>query len=165
MAMASYETLPATTRSAPRPFSGPSASAWNSNLSMCAQQVFASTLLTRADLAVLLVSLAPQLEAEDQQIAGAFRYCRLPAPVKILTAVRCNLFAFDRLDHRFFPSQVARPEEVRSAVEGMCRILDIKPPVWCHGEEVTAGCTVISIPVRGEQIAELVSRLTETEKP
>lgn len=112
------------------------------------------------------MSLAPQLESVGIGRSPVLSdIVDLPCHREILTAVRCDLLAFDRLDHRFFPSQAARPEEVRSAVEGMCRILDIKPPVWCHGEEVTAGCALISIPVRGEQIAELVSRLTETEKP
>ena len=87
----------------------------------------------------------------------------LPCYRDVLTAVRYDLLAIDSLDHRFFPSRAARPEEVRRAVEVMCRSLGIKPPVWCHGEEVAAGCALISMPVRGEQVGELVSRLTDTE--
>lgn len=83
---------------------------------------------------------------------------------EVLTGNRCNLLVVDRLKHRFFPTRATRSEDVRSAIEEMCRILDIKPPVWCHGEDVTAGCDLTSIPVGGKQVADLVSRLTETEK-
>jgi len=166
MAMASYEALPADHPQRTSTLLRAKREWRNSNLSMCAQQVFVSPLLTRADLAVLLVSLVPQLESVGVGRSPVLSdIVDLPCYREVLTAVRCNLFAFDRRDHRFFPSQAARPDEVRSAVEAMCRILDIKPPEWCHGEEATAGCALISIPVRGQQVAELVSRLTETEKP
>ena len=166
VAMASYEALPADHPQRTSTLLRAKREWRNSNLSMCAQQVFVSPLLTRAELAVLLVSLAPQLESFGVGRSPVLSdIVELPCYREVLTAVRCDLLTFDRLDNRFFPSQAARPEEVRRAVEGMCRILDIKPPVWCQGEEVLAGCALISIPVRGDQVAELVSRLTETEKP
>ena len=163
-AMASYEALPANHPQRTSTLLRAKRQWRNSNLSMCAQQVFVSPLLTRAELAVLLVSLAPQLESVGTGRSPVLSdILDLPCYREVLTAARCDLLAFDRLEHRFFPFQAVRPEEVRGAVEVMCRILEIKPPVWCHGEEVTAGCAVISMPVRGEQVAELVSRLTETE--
>jgi hypothetical protein len=90
----------------------------------------------------------------------------LPCLSEVLTAVRFDLLDVDRLDHRFFPSRAARPEEVRSAVESLCHVLDLKPPVWCEEGGATAGCTlVVSEPVRGQQVAAMVSRLIEAERP
>ena len=138
----------------------------SSNLSQCAQQAVASPQLTRSELAILLVSLAPQLAAVGSGSSAVLSdIVDQPCYLDVLTAVRSNLFAVDRLDHRFFPSRSARLAEVHSAVEGLCQILDLKPPVWCQGAEATADCTLISVPVRGQQVAELVSRLTDVTEP
>ena len=134
----------------------------SSNLPPYAQQVFSSPRLTRSQLAILLVSLAPQLEAfvrGDSPVLSDVD--DLPCLREVLTAVRLDLFDIDRLEHRFFPTRAARLEEVRRAVEGLCHILEIEPPVWCEGAEAPAGCSLVSEPVRGEQVAEVVSRLTE----
>jgi len=135
-----------------------------SNLQECARQSIASPRLTRSELAILLVSLAPQLEAAGGGSSPVMSdIIELPCYRRVLTAVRLGLLNFDHLEHRFFPSRAARPEEVRSAVAGLCHILDLKPPVWCGQAETTAGCTLLSVPVRGEQVAMMVSRLTEEE--
>jgi hypothetical protein len=138
----------------------------SSNLPQCAQQAVASPRLTRSELAILLVSLAPQLVAvESGGSAVLSDIVDQPCYLDVLTAVRCNLLVVDRLENRFFPSRSARLAEVHSAVESLCRILDLKPPVWCQGAEATADCTLISVPVRGQQVAELVSRLTDVAEP
>jgi hypothetical protein len=138
----------------------------SSNLPLCAQQAIASPRLTRSDLAVLLVSLAPQLEA---LVGGRSPVLSdivdLPCLRGVLTAVRFDLLGVDRLDHSFFPFRAARPEEVRSAVESLCHVLDLKPPVWCEEGGVAAGCTLVSDPVRGQQVADMVSQLMEGERP
>ncbi len=137
-----------------------------SNLPRCAQQAIASTRLTRSELAILVVSMAPQLEMTRGASSPVLSdIIDLPCYGDVVTAARLGLLDVDRLEHRFFPARAARPEEVRGAVAGLCHLLDIVVPVWCGDTGAPVGCTPLSLPVRGAQVAELVSRLTETEKP
>ncbi len=165
-AMNLYETLPADNPERTASLLRAKLEWRSSNLPPCAQQVIVSPQLTRSELAILLVSLAPQLETFGGARSPVLSdIVDLPCLRRVLTAVRFDLLAVDRLDHRFFPSRAARPEEVRSAVEGLCRILDLQPPVWCREGGATAGCTLVSEPVRGQQVAAMVSRLIEAERP
>jgi tetratricopeptide (TPR) repeat protein len=137
-----------------------------SNLPPCARQAIASPDLTRAELAILLVSLAPQLETVEGESPPVLSdIVDLPCYREILTAARLELVAGDPREHRFFPRRPVQPEELRSAVDGLCHVLDLTPPLWCEEAEPGAGCTAVSAPVSGEQVAELVSRLTEAEGP
>ena len=137
----------------------------SSNLPVCAQQAIASPRLTRSELAILLVSLAPELEpAAGGSSPMLSDIVDLPCFNGVLIVVRLGLLDIDRLEHRFFPSRAARPEEVRSAVEGLCHVLDLKPPAWCGEAGAAASCTLVSEPLRGQQVAEMVSRLVEAER-
>lgn len=136
------------------------------NLSSSAQEAIASPRLTRSELGILLVSLAPQLGAVEGGSSPVMSdILDLPCYLGVVTAVRADLLGFDRLDHSFFPFRTARADEVRHAVERLCHILKLRPPQWCEGAETPAGCIQFSEPVAGEQVAELVSRLTEADQP
>jgi hypothetical protein len=85
----------------------------------------------------------------------------LPCSRDILTAARLELLASDPLEHRFYPNRPAQGAEVRDAVDALCHLLGLRAPVWC--EQPGQGCTVLPEPASGEQLAEAVMRLLETE--
>ena len=137
----------------------------SSNLPACAQQAIASPRLTRFELAILLVSMAPELEpAAGGSSPMLSDIVDLPCFSRALVVVRLGLLDIDRREHRFFPLRAARPEEVRSAVEGLCNVLDLRPPAWCGEAEAATSCTLISEPLRGQQVAEMVTKLVEAAK-
>jgi hypothetical protein len=85
----------------------------------------------------------------------------LPCSRDIVTAVRLDLLSSDPLEHRFYPSRTARGDELRDAVDGLCHLIGLQAPVWC--EEPGPGCMLLAEPVSGEQLADAVMRLLETE--
>ncbi len=133
-----------------------------SHLPPCARTALSSPELTRSQLAILLVALAPQLESIGGSASPVLSdIVDLPCSRNIITAVRLDLLSSDSLEHRFFPNRTARGAEVRDAVDGLCHLLGLQAPVWC--EEPGSGCTVLSEPVSGEQFTDAVMGLLETE--
>lgn len=132
------------------------------HLPPCARAALSSPRLTRSQLAILLVSLAPQVESFAGGPAPVLSdVVDLPCSRDIVTAARLDLLSSDPLERRFFPNRPARGREVRDAVDGLCHLLGLEAPVWC--EQPAPGCTVLSEPVSGEQLAETLTRLLETE--
>jgi len=135
-----------------------------SNLAPCVRAALASPRLTRSQLAILLVALAPQLGTIGGGAPPVLSdIVDLPCSDEIVTAARLELVGSDPLEHRFYPARPARADEVRDAVDGLCHLLALKPPVWCP--EPGPGCTVLSDPIGGSQLAETVLQLLETEGP
>jgi len=131
-------------------------------LPACARTALSSPRLTRSQLAILLVTLAPQLETlEGGPPPVLSDVVDLACSSDIVTAVRFDLLSSDPLERRFFPNRPARVHEVRDAVDALCHLLGLQAPVWCA--QPGPGCTVLSEPVGGDQVAETVLRLLETE--
>jgi tetratricopeptide (TPR) repeat protein len=131
------------------------------------QEALASPDLTRAELAVVLVSSTPELEGlVGGTVPVLSDIIELPSHREILTAVRLELFEVDPFEHRFAPQRIATREEVHSAVEGLCHLLGLSTPVWCAPDDVvSSSCTTLADPVSGEETAALVMSLVQGEPP
>ncbi len=122
-----------------------------------------STNLNRAGLAVILVSLAPQLETQP---GGAVPLLSdimdLPSQREILTAVRLGLIDSDQLDHRFNPDRPVAAGEVHSAIDRMSGLLTLDRPHWCtNGDD--SPCTSLDPPISGQRVAGIVITLVARE--
>jgi hypothetical protein len=126
-----------------------------------------SEQLNRAELAVLIIALAPQLEGfGGSKVPLLSDIVDLPSYREILTAVRLELIDPDPLEHRFFPERVTNPAEVRLAVDGLCHLLALPTPVWCEPEIVLSSpCVDIEKPVTGREVAELILEIVQREDP
>lgn len=126
-----------------------------------------SQQLTRAELAVLIVALAPQLEGfGGSNVPLLSDIVDLPSYREILTAVRLQLIDPDPLEHRFFPERVTSPAEVRLAVDGLCHLLALPTPVWCEPDIVLSSpCVDIEKPVTGSEVAGLILEMVQKEDP
>jgi hypothetical protein len=80
----------------------------------------------------------------------------LPSQNEILTAARLGLVDSDRFLHRFDPDRLATASEVRSAVDRLARVLDLRSPRWCTTETDDQPCTAIVEPITGESVAQIV---------
>jgi hypothetical protein len=83
----------------------------------------------------------------------------LPSQDEILTATRLGLIGSDRFLHRFVPEQTATPEEVRTALDNLGRLLGVDGPRWCVGSEEIEDCIELEAPIAGETVAALVIEL------
>jgi hypothetical protein len=124
-----------------------------------------SQRLNRAELAVLMVALAPQLEGfGGSNVPLLSDIVDLASYREILTAVRLQLIDPDPLEHRFFPERSTSPAEIRLAVDGLCHLLALPTPVWCEPEVVLSSpCVEIEKPVTGREVAELILEIVQRE--
>ncbi len=158
-AMATYQALPPD-------FAGRNAALsrarlrWRiANLPPYVQQAIAAVSLDRAQLAVLLVDLAPQIEGLAGTRAPLLSdIVELPSYREILTSVSTGLLHADLLDHRFFPERPASPRELQSSLERLSQLLGVTAPTWCVEPE-SAACTPVPEPVSGAAVTELVLAL------
>jgi tetratricopeptide (TPR) repeat protein len=129
------------------------------------RQALESEAVTRAELAVAMVALAPEVETLGGGTVPLLSdIVDLPSQREIVTAVRTGLLNADPLEYRFFPDRVARPREIRSAVSLLCALLDLYPPVWCDPEDVvSSSCIDLFGPMSGAELAALLLRLLQQE--
>lgn len=122
------------------------------------QESVASESLTRAQLAVLVISLAPKLETLDGEPPPLMPdIVDHPAQRQVLTAVRLGLVEPDPLDGLFYPDRPASPDLVRAVVTSACHMAGYAPPLWCEaGAMVESGCHSLTTPVSGASIVSLV---------
>jgi hypothetical protein len=121
------------------------------------QAAIVSPELSRVELAVLMIALAPQLEAiENGRVPLLTDIVDLPSQREIVAAVRLELMEIDPLEHRFFPNQVATEREIKLAVDRLAEQLGAPPPLWCSPPEVVSSCLQIAEPVSGQWLADLV---------
>ncbi len=124
-----------------------------------------SPSLTRQQLAVLLVSLLPQLESlSGGQVPLMSDIVDLPGRGEIVTVVRLGLMSVDRLEHRFDPLREVTPEQAREAVDAAVERLGWSPVEWC-GDVVSSGCSDIAAPVTGHAVTRVLLELAEGERP
>jgi hypothetical protein len=130
-------------------------------------QALASADLSRFELAVLLIALAPQADAiGGGEVPVLSDIVDLPSHREILAAVRLDLLEIDPIEHQFHPRHKVTIEETQHAVDGLCHLLGVDAPLWCEDDNVVlSSCTALSSPVTGQEVAELVVALVEGEAP
>jgi tetratricopeptide (TPR) repeat protein len=136
------------------------------NLPTYVQNALRAPSLSRSQLAVLLVSLAPQIESiSGGRVPLLQDIVDLPSYREILTAVRLELLEIDPLEHRFFPDRDITDDEVREAISGLSHLLGQRPPLWCTPEtEDRSSCLDLPVPASGDAVAELVLRIAQGEQ-
>ena len=137
--------------------------AWRvSNLPPWVQEALRSPALTRAQLAVVLVSLAPQVEARATGTPPLLSdIVDLPSQREIVTAVRAGLLDADTLEHTFRPGDPAGVESTRLAIDRLCGLLGRTPPSWCDQNPGTGTCVALDDPPTGPQVASLLKTILE----
>ena len=120
------------------------------------QDAMLSMELERAQLAVILVTLAPRVERlAGGQVPLLSDIVDMPSQQEIVTATRLGLIPVDRFDHRFNPLRLATVEETRTAVSTLGELLALDPPQWCS-EEIEDSCILLETPISGEAVAVIV---------
>jgi tetratricopeptide (TPR) repeat protein len=128
------------------------------------QDAVDSPVLERAQLAVLVVSLAPRVETlPGGQVPLLSDVMTLPSQNEILTAARLGLIESDQFLHRFHPERPVTAAEVRSAVDNLARLLELDRPYWCTDETDDQPCVAIAEPISGEAVAAIVIEVVAQE--
>jgi tetratricopeptide (TPR) repeat protein len=128
------------------------------------REAIRSPELDRAQLAVVLVGLAPKVETlPGGQVPLLSDIMNLPSQNEILTVARLGLIDSDHFLHRYHPDRLATASEVRSAVNGLARLLGFDSPHWCATEEDDQPCTAIVEPITGESVARIVIDVVSQE--
>lgn len=123
-----------------------------------------SPSLTRQQLAVLLVSLLPQLESlSGGSVPLMSDIVDLPGRGEVVTVVRLGLMSVDRLERRFDPHRPVTPEQAREAIEAAVARLGWRPVEWC-GDVVSSGCSDLEAPVTGHAVTRVLLELAEGER-
>jgi tetratricopeptide (TPR) repeat protein len=128
------------------------------------QEAVDSPELERAQLAVVVVSLAPKVETlAGGQVPLLSDVMTLPSQNEILTATRLGLIESDQFLNRFHPERPVTAIEVRSAVDNLARLLELDRPRWCTDEADTRPCAAIAEPISGEGVAAIVIEVVTQE--
>ena len=128
------------------------------------QEAVDSLELERAQLAVVVVSLAPKVETlPGGQVPLLSDVMTLPSQNEILTASRLGLIESDQFVHRFHPERLVTAVEVRSAVDNLARLLELQRPDWCADETDDQPCAAIPEPISGEAVAAIVIEVVTQE--
>ena len=156
-AMQLYEDLPAGSTRRAELLSRARAHWRIANLPRYVNEALESAQLTRAQLAVLLVDLAPQVEAfATARVPLLSDIVGLPEQREILTAVGAGLLQADTLEHQFFPARQVDPKVAERAINKLYLLLGRSTPNWCRPEESPAGCLQLVQPLGGDQIARIL---------
>lgn len=128
------------------------------------QEAVHSPNLDRAQLAVVVVSLAPRVETlPGGQVPLLSDVMTLPSQNEILTAARLGLIKSDQFLHRFDPQRFATPAEVRYAVDSLARLLELNSLRWCTDEAEDQPCAAVVEPITGEAVASMVIEVVAQE--
>jgi tetratricopeptide (TPR) repeat protein len=126
------------------------------------QRALTSDSITRADLAVLLIALAPEIELlEALQIPVLSDIVELPSQREILAVVRAGLIETDPVEPKFFPNRLITVEQFQRAVNRLAQILGVEAPTWCTEDGVVSSpCTVIPDQLNGQYALSVLAGLT-----
>jgi tetratricopeptide (TPR) repeat protein len=128
------------------------------------QEAVDSQELERAQLAVVVVSLAPKVETlAGGQVPLLSDVMTLPSQNEILTATRLGLIESDQFLNRFHPERPVTAAEVRFAVDNLARLLELERPHWCLDEADDQPCAAIAEPISGEVVAAIVIEVVTQE--
>ena len=120
------------------------------------QDAMTSMELERAQLAVILATLAPKVETlPGGQVPLLSDIVDMPSQQEIITVTRFGLLRVDRFDHRFNPERLVTEDETRSAISKLGEVLTLDPPQWCSEEDENS-CTQLETPITGEAVAVIV---------
>jgi len=129
-----------------------------------AQEAANSLELDRAELAVLVVTLAPKVETlPGGQVPLLSDVMTMPSQNEILTAARLGLIESDQFLHRFHPERPVTAVEVRTAVDKLAHLLELERPRWCVDEADDQPCAAIAEPISGESVAAIVIEVVTQE--
>jgi len=114
--------------------------------------------LTRADLAVVLVSVRPQLETlPGDSVPVMSDIVDSPGQREIITVVRLGIMRADRREHRFYPGRPVDMGAVQEAIQRTRALLGLTAPVWCTEPDVLGSdCISISPPPSGGAVVQAV---------
>jgi tetratricopeptide (TPR) repeat protein len=119
--------------------------------------------LSREELAVILISLAPRVETlPGGEVPLLSDIMQLPTQREILAAVRTGLVETDRFERLYHPHRQATANEVRVAVDRLGQLLQIDSPKWCGSG--SDPCVAVEEPVAGDQVASLVIDMVAREE-
>jgi hypothetical protein len=119
--------------------------------------------LSREELAVILISLAPRVETlPGGEVPLLSDIMQLPTQREILAAVRTGLVETDRFEPLYHPHRQATAIEVRVALDRLGELLQIDSPRWCGAG--SDSCVAIDEPVAGDQVASLVIDMVAREE-
>jgi len=128
------------------------------------QEAVDSQELDRAQLAVLVVTLAPKVETlPGGQVPLLSDVMTMPSQNEILTAARLGLIESDQFLHRFHPERPVTAAEVRVAVDNLAGLLELERPRWCTEEADDQPCASIAEPIFGEAVAAIVIEVVTQE--
>jgi len=128
------------------------------------REAISSPMLDRAQLAVVVVILAPRVETmPGGQVPLLSDVMTLPSQEQILTAARLGLIESDQFLHRFHPQRPVTAAEVRFAVDNLGLLLNLEGPRWCENDVDDQPCAEIVEPVSGESVAGIVIELVTRE--
>ena len=135
------------------------------NLPSYVQEALASDELTRAGLAAILVGLVPEAHAfGGGQVPLLSDILETPSRKEILTVVRLDLMDVDTLQHQFYPDRAVSPAETQRAINRMCALLEVDPPIWCANASVSPpSCAQFDTPVGGREVADVIIGTTQGE--
>jgi tetratricopeptide (TPR) repeat protein len=123
-----------------------------------AQRSLNAAELTRADLAVALVSVQPRLETlPGGDVPVISDIVDHPGQREIVTVVRLGIMTSDRRAHRFHPDRPVDADAVRESIERSSGLLGLPNPTWC-GDNAgrSANCYSIPSPPSGEAVVGIV---------
>jgi tetratricopeptide (TPR) repeat protein len=128
------------------------------------QEAVRSPELDRAQLAVVVVNLAPKVETlPGGQVPLLSDVMTLPSQNEILTAARLGLIRSDQFLHRYHPQRLATAAEVRYAVDNLARLLELNSVRWCTDETEDQPCAAVVKPITGEAVASIVIEVVAQE--
>ena len=129
-----------------------------------AQEAVDSLELERAQLAVIVVTLAPEVETlSGGQVPLLSDVMTLPSQNEILTASRLGLIESDQFLNRFHPERPVTAVEVRTTVDNLASLLELASPRWCTEEADNQPCAAIAEPITGEAVATIVIEVVTLE--
>ncbi len=127
-----------------------------------ARTSMATDQITRGDLAVILVSIQPQLETlQGGPVPVMSDIVDHPGQREIITVVRLGIMMADRRGHLFYPNTDADMETIRGVIERTRLVLGLPSPVWCaESDMVGSACISMPSPTSGGSIVNAVLDVT-----
>jgi tetratricopeptide (TPR) repeat protein len=123
-----------------------------------ARSAMTSDAITREELAVILVSVQPQLETiPGDPVPVMSDIVDEPGQREIITVVRLGIMTTDRRAHRFYPRDPASLETVRQAIQRTRALLGMTAPVWCEEPDVVGSdCIPLPSPPDGGAVVQSI---------
>ncbi len=127
-------------------------------------KALASSALTRAELAALLVWEVPEITSLAQGAVPVFEdIVDLPQRADIVTVARAGVLRGDPVARRFGARRPVTPREAAATIEKLASLLGRRAPRFCqNGAADEAGeCVRLGTPVTGREVAEALRQLGE----